>query len=310
MDFSTFLLVVVLFSLVFWFVLHRLSESTDSWQHLAGRINKLETERKSLVERVHAMEARLKELAQQPAARPPEPPGSQLAEPVMHSSPVSPAPPPTPVIPVEAARIEAPAPTAASFRASQPKPETPPPVTPSYEPEPAKPDMPGAVYTAAGPPAPDHTPASKPPAVIPPPPVVPPAAETPRHVIKLEQPRPELPKPLVPAKPLPPPGAPPTLEARPSFYPLISEPVRPPRPALSARLKALLNLEEVLGTNYLSKLGVIFVVIGMALYLGYQLQRQGPAFRVVLGYTVSFLMLGAGMFFERRERYRVLARAR
>lgn len=78
---------------------------------------------------------------------------------------------------------------------------------------------------------------------------------------------------------------------------------------LLERLKGGLNLEEALGTNWLNKLGVIILVFGIAFFLAFQLQNLGPAGKVLVGYVVSLAMLGGGIWLERKERYRLLARA-
>jgi uncharacterized membrane protein len=74
-------------------------------------------------------------------------------------------------------------------------------------------------------------------------------------------------------------------------------------------LRSLLNLEETLGTNWLNKLGITILVIGVALFLAYQLRELGPQGKIAVGYVVGFLMLAAGIVFERREMWRLLARA-
>jgi uncharacterized membrane protein len=73
--------------------------------------------------------------------------------------------------------------------------------------------------------------------------------------------------------------------------------------------RSLLNLEETLGTNWLNKLGITILVIGVALFLAYQLRELGPQGKITVGYVVSFVMLAAGVVFERREMWRLLARA-
>lgn len=65
-------------------------------------------------------------------------------------------------------------------------------------------------------------------------------------------------------------------------------------------------LEETLGTNWLNKLGITILVLGLGLFGVYELGQLGPAGKVGLSYVVSFALLGGGVFFERRERYRVL----
>jgi hypothetical protein len=68
-------------------------------------------------------------------------------------------------------------------------------------------------------------------------------------------------------------------------------------------------MEEMLGANWLNKLGVIILVIGMALFLAYELKTVGPAGKILVGYVVGAALLTAGLLFEKRESYRILARA-
>ena len=99
----------------------------------------------------------------------------------------------------------------------------------------------------------------------------------------------------VPAVPL---AAPPRL-------PPAAPPVAPtPRPS---RMK-LPDIEEMLGTNWLSKLGIAVLVLGVAFFLVWQVASLGPAGKVMVGYLSGLALLGAGIYFERSERYRLLAR--
>ena len=77
----------------------------------------------------------------------------------------------------------------------------------------------------------------------------------------------------------------------------------------SQRFKSTLDLEETLGTNWLNKLGVGILVLGIAFFLAYQLKNVGPSGKVLVGYVVSAVMLGLGIWLERSSRYRILARA-
>lgn len=65
-------------------------------------------------------------------------------------------------------------------------------------------------------------------------------------------------------------------------------------------------LEETLGTNWLNKLGIVILVLGIALFGIYELGQLGPLGKVCLSYAVSLALLGGGILLERRERYRVL----
>lgn len=94
-------------------------------------------------------------------------------------------------------------------------------------------------------------------------------------------------------------------------------PPLPPPPAfateyhepLFARFKSALDLEEALGTNWLNKLGIGILVLGLAFFLAYQLKTLGPGGKVLVGYVVSLAMLGSGIWVERKVKYRILARA-
>jgi uncharacterized membrane protein len=85
--------------------------------------------------------------------------------------------------------------------------------------------------------------------------------------------------------------------------------VKEPEPSLADRLKSSLDVEEVLGTNWLNKLGIVILVLGVAFFLAYQLKTLDPAGKVLVGFVTAGVMLGAGIWFDRKERYRILARA-
>jgi len=131
--------------------------------------------------------------------------------------------------------------------------------------------------------------------------------------------------PVVEQRPTPPSAAPaqPAAEDRVSPSP-VQQPATPPpsiamrgvsyaasqpSPSLSQRFKSSLDLEETLGTDWLNKLGIVILVLGVAFFLAYQLKTVGPAGKVLVGYAVSGLILGAGVWFERHDLYRILARA-
>jgi len=80
------------------------------------------------------------------------------------------------------------------------------------------------------------------------------------------------------------------------------------KPSAQEAAKRALNMEEVLGTDWLNKLGVVSLVIGVALFLAYEMRELGPAGKVLVGFVISGGLLGAGVFYERRERWRILAR--
>ena len=74
-------------------------------------------------------------------------------------------------------------------------------------------------------------------------------------------------------------------------------------------MKSALDVEERLGTNWLNKLGIGLLVLGLAFLISYQLKNLGPAGKVLMGYALSGAMLALGIWFERKDRYRILARA-
>lgn len=69
------------------------------------------------------------------------------------------------------------------------------------------------------------------------------------------------------------------------------------------------GLEEKVGTNWFSKIGTVLVVLGVAFLISTLMKTLGPAGKVLVGIAVGGGLLGAGAFFERNDRYRVLARA-
>jgi hypothetical protein len=112
---------------------------------------------------------------------------------------------------------------------------------------------------------------------------------------------PEVPRPVAPvAEPA---GSPPFVE-RPSAPPIPAfASVAAPTPSRSTE-----EWEALLGGNWLNKLGVFVLVVGIALALGYSFTRVGPLGRVSTSVAVSIAMLVTGAAWERRETYRTFAR--
>ena len=127
-----------------------------------------------------------------------------------------------------------------------------------------------------------------------------PPPEPPRAAPPVESPAPP---PLEPAY-TPPPSAPPSASPESPQFAEVE-----PASTLSDHFKSSRDLEEILGTNWLNKLGIGILVLGVAFFLAYQLKTLGPAGKVLVGYVVSLVLLGAGAWFDRSERYRILARA-
>lgn len=108
----------------------------------------------------------------------------------------------------------------------------------------------------------------------------------------------------------------PLREPTPAPLPVIPMPeyFREPAPALPTwrdQLRESMGGQEweaVVGGSWLNKLGVLVLVIGIALLLGYEFTRVGPLGRVATGIAVSLAMLIGGLFIERKRAYAIFAR--
>ena len=109
----------------------------------------------------------------------------------------------------------------------------------------------------------------------------------------------------------PPPPVPPSQPSVPTNFSFaqIGDAAQQPSRSIFDRLHLSLNFEELLGTNWLSKIGASILVLGIAFFLAWQLREVGPAGKVLVGWLTGGALLGAGIFFERKERYRIVARA-
>lgn len=77
------------------------------------------------------------------------------------------------------------------------------------------------------------------------------------------------------------------------------------RIADAARVRSSGEWETLLGGSWLNKAGVVLLVVGVALLLGYSLNHLGAAGRIALGAATGLAMLTGGAFAERLEKYRV-----
>ena len=216
------------------------------------------------------------------AAPPAEPRAEPSAEPPLRISaiipqPEQPAPPPSVVL-----KADAPTP---------PIPVTPAPVAPNTIPVSAAPnvDTPGEPQKLpAAVPAPpvEQKPAPAQPPVIPPRP--------PRYVD-------------VARVPLQPPVTPPPAAARVAAPPQVA-PLRSATAHATAqqRIKSVSAIEDALGRNWLNKIGIVLIVVGIAFFGILEFRQLTPVLKDVLLYAVSFAFLGGGIFVEKRDRYRVL----
>jgi uncharacterized membrane protein len=104
------------------------------------------------------------------------------------------------------------------------------------------------------------------------------------------------------------PGAPEAPVPIPQPPPLLPESRSEPIPAAQAETsKPRQDWEEVVGGSWLSRVGALILVIGVALFLGYSLTQLGPAGKVSIGFAVGFSMLLAGITLRGNERYGVFA---
>jgi uncharacterized membrane protein len=129
------------------------------------------------------------------------------------------------------------------------------------------------------------------PAAPPPTPLKPAAVTTPPTSVSPSMPRRVVPPPLSPPPLSPPPLSP------------------PPKPAPVSARELGSQLEQKLGTNWLNKIGIIILVIGVSLFLAIKFPSLNNPEKIALGYLVSFAILGTGIYLERKDRYRVFARA-
>jgi hypothetical protein len=86
---------------------------------------------------------------------------------------------------------------------------------------------------------------------------------------------------------------------------------QPAGPTLSERVRQSMQGEEweaVVGGSWLNKLGVLVLVIGIALFLGYSFTQVGPGGRAAIGLAVSVAMLAGGFLIEKKPRYKIFAR--
>jgi uncharacterized membrane protein len=163
------------------------------------------------------------------------------------------------------------------------------PVPPAASPQPAEKAAQPAQSPVSAPTLPTQAPAT--PSTVP----QAPAAKTPQP--HAPQSLGESPKPVQPTA-APPVQATAAFQATPAVQ--ANEPAQPPAPPFS--------LEQTLGANWLNKIGIAILVIGLAFFLAYKLQTWGPGGKVLCGFAVSIALLGGGIWLERKPTYRIFAR--
>ena len=125
----------------------------------------------------------------------------------------------------------------------------------------------------------------------------------------------KLPEPvkLPPPVPTPPPASltpshpatPPPLPPRPSAPPLAP----PPKFAHATPHEISAEFEQKLGGNWLNKIGITILVIGISLFLAIKFPSLSNPEKILLGYVVSLGILSGGVYLEKLDRYRIFARA-
>ena len=145
----------------------------------------------------------------------------------------------------------------------------------------------------------------------------PPTIEPPAAPDAPSTPSPPEPSPPAEAPPLPRPTETPAATTKPVVQvpapvrgtPVLAQPTAAERQrSRVARRQQLLDLEETLGANWLLKIGMAILIIGVALFLGYTVQKMGPWGKVLLGLVISVAAVAGGSNLERRSRYQAFGR--
>lgn len=82
-------------------------------------------------------------------------------------------------------------------------------------------------------------------------------------------------------------------------------------PARPPKKKITFSMEETFGRNWLPRLGITMLVVGVAMWAASKFGSLflNPAVQVALCYLGGFAILAGGIFLERKENFRVLGRA-
>ena len=134
------------------------------------------------------------------------------------------------------------------------------------------------------------------------PPVAPPAPAVPDARLRPARGVPAAGVSQVPASPVA--VAAPSARPAAAAAPPVSTPSAPPDAAAAA---ATSGWELIVGANWLNRVGVLAIVIGIALGVLYTVGHTGPLGRIAIGYAASLVLLGGGTWLERRPAYRSYA---
>ncbi len=103
---------------------------------------------------------------------------------------------------------------------------------------------------------------------------------------------------------------PPTAIPRPTSSPLSAPALSPaPKFATATARERSSEFEQKLGTNWLNKIGITILVIGISLFLAIKFPSLSNPAKIALGYAIGLAILGTGVYLEKKERYKIFARA-
>ena len=77
---------------------------------------------------------------------------------------------------------------------------------------------------------------------------------------------------------------------------------------MQERIKKVFAMEETLGTNWLHKLGIIMLVMGIASFGIFEFSTMGAVGKAAILFAASLALLIGGIVFEKRENYRMFGR--
>jgi hypothetical protein len=98
-----------------------------------------------------------------------------------------------------------------------------------------------------------------------------------------------------------------TREAVPAAYAPMFRSVEAPVSEAAGSSKQ--SLELTLGVNWLNRLAIVLLVIGVAGGLYWEVTHLGPVGKLLTAYGICAVLLGGGLWLERKPQYRVFARA-
>ncbi len=264
-------------------------KESEHWRELQARMKGLELNQQQVLRRLHELEHPSAIAAKE--AKPAAEAAVSRFMPETEKKPAAEhkpfAPPATPAPPVEVH----PRPETPQVPAAMPEPPAPRPAPPAVPSVPVTPPLAAQKETAVPPAAPPTSippapPAAKP--VTPPVPHVPPSVQVPPTAARVAS---NIAQPAAMRG---------SGGGSMSFAGYAAAPPRPPKPKR--------NLEETIGTNWLAKISVAMLVLGIALFLSWQWHNMSALGRIGLGMLAGAGVLTFGIFLEKRERYVILGR--